>query len=289
MKNKKNAKHFSDITDFSKKELNEVLALSFEIKKTPQKFENSLKGKSLLMWFEKPSLRTRLSFEIGMTQLGGHAVYLDVKTTHKSKADLKDEVKCMARYADIIMARVFEQRTVDEMTKNSDVPVINGLSDLYHPCQALADVMTIQEFVKKDAVVAFIGDGNNVCNSLINACKMLGMRIQVSTPLAYKPKTEPDFWSADPKEAVKGADVVYTDTWISMGHDLQAEKRMDDFKNYQVNKALIGNKFFMHCLPAIRGKEVTDEVIDSEKSLVYDQAENRMHAQKALIVTLLKA
>lgn len=285
---KKTARHLPEITSFSKKEFEEVLTLAFDMKKNPKKYADSLYGKSLLMWFEKPSLRTRLSFEIGMTSLGGHAVYLDVRTTHKSKADLKDEVNCMARYADIIMARVFEQQTIDEMIKNSRVPVINALSNLYHPCQAAADIMTIQEYVGKNAVVSYVGDGNNVCNSLINACKLIGLRIQVATPKDYKPKVSPDLWADDPKKAVAGSNVVYTDTWVSMGDEAEAEKRINAFKGYQVNKALIGKRYFLHCLPAIRGKEVTNEVIDSKKSLVYEQAENRMHVQKAIIYALLK-
>jgi ornithine carbamoyltransferase len=285
--NMQTLKHLPDITSFSEQELKQVLKLAFEMKKNPAKYAGSLNGKSLVMWFEKPSLRTRLSFEIGMAQLGGHAVYLDVKTTHKGKAVLKDEMKCMSRYADIMMARVFEHATIEEMMACLDVPLINGLSDLSHPCQALADVMTIQEFVKKDAVVAYLGDGNNVCNSLISACRMLGMKIKVATPKAYPPKTKPDFWSPDPEEAVKGADVVYTDTWVSMGDEADTEKRIKALLPYQVNKKLLGDCFFMHCLPAIRGKEVTDEVMDSGRSLVYEQAENRLHAQKAVLLTLL--
>lgn len=281
----KQIKHLPEISSFSKEQFERVLKLAFEMKKDPKKFEDALKRKTLVMWFEKPSLRTRLSFEAGMTQLGGHAIYLDPSTTHKGKADIKDEVKCLARFADILMARVYDHHTITQMIEAADIPVINGLSDLYHPCQSVADVMTVYEFTgKKNPTVAYVGDGNNVCNSLINACKILGIKINVATPEAMKPQAEPDFWTVDPKEAVADADVVYTDIWVSMGEEGKDTKVLEP---YQVNKQLIGDKFFMHCLPAVRGSEVTDEVMDSPKSLVFDQAENRMHAQKAIMVELL--
>ncbi|HEX5797434.1 MAG TPA: ornithine carbamoyltransferase [Candidatus Saccharimonadales bacterium] len=280
----KDAKNLPEISAFSKIQFERVLKLAFEMKKNPDKFADALKQKTLVMWFEKSSLRTRLSFETGMTQLGGHAIYLDLNTTHKGKADIKDEVKCLSRFADILMARVYDHGTIEQMVKAADIPVINGLSDLYHPCQAVADVMTVYEFAGKEPVVSYVGDGNNVCNSLINACKILGIRINVATPKNMKPAAEPDLWTTDPEEAVADADVVYTDTWISMGED---GKDITSLKPYQVNKKLIGDRYFMHCLPAVRGQEVTDEVMDSKKSLIYDQAENRMHAQKAIMVELL--
>jgi ornithine carbamoyltransferase len=278
-------KHLPEISAFSAGKLQKVLDLAFEMKKNPAKFEDTLNKKTLVMWFEKPSLRTRLSFETGMTQLGGHAIYLDVSTTHKGKADIGDEVKCLSRYADIMMARVYEHKTIEKMIESSNIPVINALCDLYHPCQAVADIMTVYEFVGKNTVISYVGDGNNVCNSLITACKILGLRVQVATPEKFKPAAEPDLWSADPFEAVANADVVYTDTWVSMGDD--KDKNVDAFKNFQVNKQLIKDKYFMHCLPAVRGQEVTDEVTDSPKSLVFDQAENRLHAQKAIMLELL--
>lgn len=278
-------KHLPEISAFSASELQKVLDLAFEMKKNPKKYEDKLNKKTLVMWFEKASLRTRLSFETGMTQLGGHAIYLDVGTTHKNKADIGDEVKCLARYADIIMARVYDHGTIEKMIENSDIPVINALCNLYHPCQAVADIMTIYEFVGKDAVVSYIGDGNNVCNSLITACKILGLRIQVATPEGFEPSAKPDLYTNDPQEAADGADVIYTDTWVSMGEG--KDKDISVFKEFQVNKQLIKDKYFMHCLPAVRGQEVTDEVIDSPKSLVFDQAENRLHAQKAIMLELL--
>ncbi|HEX5455811.1 MAG TPA: ornithine carbamoyltransferase [Candidatus Saccharimonadales bacterium] len=281
----KDMKNLPEISSFSKEQLEKVLDMAMDLKKNPDKYADALKQKTLVMWFEKPSLRTRLSFETGMTQLGGHAIYLDTGTTHKGKADLKDEIKCLSRFADILMARVYEHRTIEDMVEAADVPVINGLSDLYHPCQAVADVMTVYEFAGKDAVVAYVGDGNNVCNSLINACKILGIKINVATPENMKPQTEPDFWTADPKEAVADADVVYTDIWVSMGES--DNKDTKNLEKYQVNEELLGDRYFMHCLPAVRGKEVTDVVMDSKKSLVFDQAENRMHAQKAIMLELL--
>lgn len=279
-----NIKNLPEISSFSKEEFERVLKLALDMKKHPEKYHEALKQKTLVMWFEKPSLRTRLSFETGMTQLGGHAIYLDTSTTHKGKADLKDEVKCLSRFADILMARVYEHQTIQDMIEAADIPVINGLSDLYHPCQAVADLMTIFEFVGDNPTVAYVGDGNNVCNSLINACKILGVKINVATPENMKPEVEPDLWTSDPKQAVADADVIYTDTWVSMG---ETDKDVSSLEPYQVNKQLIGDRYFMHCLPAIRGQEVTDEVMDSDKSLVFDQAENRMHAQKAIIMELM--
>lgn len=280
-------KHLPNLLCFSKKDLLQIIKLGVDIKKNPANYSNALKGKTLVMWFEKPSLRTRISFEAGMTQLGGHAIYLDVSTMH-NKAKIKDEVKCLCRYCDIMMARVYDHNTINGMMEASSVPVINGLSNLYHPCQALADIMTIFEHMGKDAVIAYVGDGNNVCNSLVNAANIFGMKIKVATPAEYKPLSKPEYWTSDPREAVRDADVVYTDTWVSMGQESEKETKIKKLKEYQVNKKLIGERYFMHCLPATRGSEVTDEVIDSKKSLVYDQAENRLHIQKAIMIALLK-
>ena len=280
----KRLKHLPEVSSLSKDRLEKILELAFELKRHPEKYSDSLKQKTLLMWFEKPSVRTRLSFETGMTQLGGHAIYMDARTSHGSKASIKDEIKVASRYADIIMARVYDHKTITDMMAASEVPVINGLCNLYHPCQAIADVMTIREFVGPDAQVCYVGDGNNVCNSLVTACKLLGLHIAVATPASMKPLATPDVWTADPRQAAKDADVVYTDVWVSMGEEGKQSKALEA---YQVNKQLLGGAYFMHCLPAIRGKEVTDEVMDSKKSLVFDQAENRMHAQKAIMLELL--
>jgi ornithine carbamoyltransferase len=281
-------KHIESIGSLSRDEIFGVFELAFKIKKEPQKYSDLLKGKTMALWFEKPSLRTRASFEAGMTQLGGHAIYLDKKTLH-SKAEVADEIKCLDKYVDIIVSRVFSQETILEMCESSRVPVINALSDKYHPCQALADLMTIYETFKdpQAITIAYVGDGNNVCNSLIAVSKKVEIKINVATPRELKPIEEPSFWSEDPKEAVKDASVVYTDTWVSMGFEEKKDELEAMLSPYQVNKSLIGDKYFMHCLPAIRGKEVTDEVIDSQKSLVFQQAENRLHVQKALILKVL--
>ena len=282
-------KHMPNLLDFSKQELKEIIDLGIDIKKEPEKYRDSMKDKTLVMWFEKSSLRTRVSFETGATRLGGHAIYLDASTTHTKKANLSDEVKCLSRYADIMMARVFDHETIATFQEASSVPIINALCDKFHPCQALADMMTIFETIKnpEDATIAYIGDGNNVCNSLIIAAKTLGIKINVAAPKSLEPDYVPDFLTENPQEAVSNADFVYTDTWVSMGDEEKKEKKMHALKEFQVNETLLGNRFFMHCLPAIRGQEVTDKVMESEKSLVYEQAENRMHIQKAIMLTLL--
>jgi len=281
-------KHMPNLNNFSKKEIEEIINLGIEVKKNPKKYYEKLKNKTMAMWFEKSSLRTRVSFESGMAQLGGHAIYLDTSTTHK-KANIQDEVKCLSKYSDIIIARVYDFETIKQMQQASDVPVINALCNQFHPCQALADLMTVFETAKGPykATIAYVGDGNNVCNSLITASKKLGIKINVATPKDYKPKNQPDLWTESPEEAVKDADFVYTDTWVSMGDGDKKKEKLSKLKNYQVNKELIQDKYFMHCLPAIRNQEVTDEVIDSEKSLVFQQAENRMHVQKAIVLILL--
>jgi len=280
-------KHLPNLSDYPGEEIKEIINLAIAIKKDPDKFASALFGKTLLMWFEKPSLRTRVSFEAGMTQLGGHAIYLDTSTTHK-KAMLKDEIKCLSKYADIIMARVFDHSTIKEFVKNSDVPVINALCNNFHPCQALADMMTIFEVKGSfDTTLAYVGDGNNVCNSLIIAGKKLGVNIKVATPSSLKPDHEPYLYDINPKIAVKDAEFVYTDTWVSMGNELEKKNLITKLKPYQVNSSLLGEKYFMHCLPAYPGNEVDEEVIDSQNSLVFQQAGNRLHVQKAIMLKLL--
>lgn len=283
-------KHLPELSGFSKQELVDIIKLGIAIKKNPEKYSKKLAQKTMAMWFEKPSLRTRVSFEAAMTQLGGHAIYIDTSTTH-SKAKIEDEIKCLSRYADIIVARVFEHSTIIKMQESSNVPVINALCNKHHPCQALADMMTLFEVFKEPSgkTIAYVGDGNNVCNSLIQASKKLGIKINVATPAELKPAFSPDFWTENPYEAVKEADVVYTDTWVSMGEEGMKDEKLKKLKNYQVGMKLLGNRYFMHCLPAVRGQEVTDEVIDSNKSLVYQQAENRLHVQKAIILKLLSS
>jgi len=295
-------KHLLGIKDLKKQEIEEIIALGLEVKKRPEIYFTSLHNKSLAMIFQKTSTRTRVSFEVAMTQLGGHAQYLDWRTTNFTLGDISDEIKCISRYVDIIMARVYKHRDVAIMAKSSSVPVINGLSDLEHPCQILGDLLTIKERFGNfmGVKVAYVGDGNNVCNSLIIGCAKLGIPISVSTPLNYQPdkfalligrKLKKLFLTDNPYKAVKGANVVYTDTWVSMGDEAEKEKRLKAFLPYQVNKRLMkaaSHPCFMHCLPVHRGCEVTSDVLDSKESIVYDQAENRLPIQKAIILTLLQ-
>lgn len=277
------------LKDWKKEDILYIIDKAIAIKKNPRKYFGVLKGKTLAMLFEKASTRTRISFEAGMTQLGGHAIFIDWETTQLGKADLKDEIQCIDRYVDIIMARVYNHEDIEKMAKYAEKPVINALSDKYHPCQILGDLVTIKEKLGKlDGLkLAYVGDGNNVCNSLIIGCKKVGIKIAVATPKGYGPLEKPDLLTNNPKEAVKDADVVYTDTWISMGQEEEKKKRMKIFPPYQVNKKLLGKALFMHCLPAYRGYEVTDDVLDSKQSIVFEQAENRLHAQKAIILKLM--
>jgi ornithine carbamoyltransferase len=267
-----------------------------------------LKGKTLAMIFEKPSTRTRVSFEVGMWQLGGYALYLSAGDLQLGRGEtIADTAQVLSRYVDGIMARVFAHQTILDLIKYSRVPVINGLSDFTHPCQGLADFFTIYE--KKGRLsglkLAYVGDGNNVAHSLLYGCSKLGISMAVACPKGYEPDPEVVSKSReeakksgcevrvtkDPKEAVKGADIVYTDVWASMGKEKEHEKRVRIFKPYQVNGKLVKEAeedyIFMHCLPAHRGQEVTDEVADSENSVIFDQAENRLHTQKALLALIL--
>lgn len=281
--------HLLTLKNWSKEDIIHIIDEAILIKEDPEKYYKVLKGKTLAMLFEKKSTRTRVSFESGMTQLGGHALFIDWKTTQLGKADLKDEIKCIDRYVDIIMARVYKHKDIEIMAKYAEKPVINALSDKYHPCQILADLMTIKEKFGNfnNLKLAYVGDGNNVCNSLIIGCKKLGIKINVATPKGYEPKEKSDLLTNDPKKAAKDANILYTDTWISMGQEEEKKKRLKIFPPYQVNKKLLGKALFMHCLPACRGYEVTDDVIDSKQSIVFDQAENRLHAQKAVILKLM--
>lgn len=291
-------KHLRTLHDLSDAELKGILDLAQKVKKNPARYRTKLSGKSVALLFEKTSTRTRTSFDVGIAQLGGHSITLDWKSTQLGKASLKDEIRCIARYVDIIAARVYAQSTIDEMAKFAKKPVINMLSDTYHPCQALGDLLTIIEHVKnpKKAKIVYIGGGNNVCNSLIIATMKMGWRLTVSTPKGYGPdakvvraaiKKGTLTIEHDPTKACDGADVVYTDTWVSMGQEKQRTARLAALKDYQVNKRLIGKALFMHCLPAFRGEEVTDGVMDGPRSIVFDQAENRLHAQKALLMKIL--
>lgn len=268
-----------------------------------------LRQRTLGLIFEKASTRTRVSFEVAMTQLGGHAVYLDWKSSQLGRGEsLKDTARVLGRYLDCIVVRARSHRDVVELASHSAVPVINGLSDLEHPCQALADLFTIRERAKgfRGVKLAYVGDGNNVCNSLLLGSAMVGMDMAVATPKGYEPPGDVMARAEglagrtgsrvellrDPGRAVKGADFIYTDVWVSMGQEKEEAERMRAFQDFQVNRKLVeraGNPCIMHCLPAHRGLEITDEVLDGERSIVLDQAENRLHVQKALLVYLLKS
>lgn len=304
------AKHLLSMQDLSPGEIEAILDMAAELKEKLRKGESHelLHGKTLGMIFAKPSTRTRVSFEAALTQLGGHAIYLGMGDLQLGRGEtIADTSRTLSRYVDAIMARLFGHEDIVELARNSSVPVINGLTNLHHPCQTLGDLLTIREHKGKlkGLKVAWVGDGNNVCNSLLLGCTLVGMDISAACPRGYEPpadivkqaranakksgaKVE---LTTDPKKAVGGADVVYTDVWISMGQEKEAKKRMRAFKGYQVNAQLLKgakpDSIVMHCLPAHRGQEITDEVIDGPRSVVWDQAENRLHAQKALLVSLL--
>lgn len=296
--------------NLSREEIEIILKTSERLKKQLLRKEEHplLKGKTLAMIFEKPSTRTRVSFEVGMWQLGGYALYLNANDLQLGRGEtLADTARTLSRYVQGIMARVFAHQTILELVKYSTVPVINGLSDLTHPCQGLADLFTIYE--KKGRLsglkLAYVGDGNNVAHSLLYGCSKVGMDITLASPKGYEPNPEVVSRAKkegkrngshveiteDPKEAVRDADVVYTDVWASMGKEKEHEKRVKIFKPYQVNRRLIKEAkkdyVFMHCLPAHRGEEVTDEVADSKNSVIFDQAENRLHTQKAIMALIM--
>jgi ornithine carbamoyltransferase len=270
--------------------------------------EKPLKDQKLAMIFQKSSTRTRVSFEVGMYELGGTALFLSTNDIQLGRGEpIKDTAKVLSRFVDAIMIRAIEHDDVIELRDEADVPIINGLTNLEHPCQALADMLTVKEHKGGfDGKFVYVGDGNNVCNSLLLICGCLGMDMAVACPDEYKPNAEivakakryaaknnsTITITSDVKAAVSGADVIYTDVWVSMGDEAEAEKRRADFKEYQVSQELIeladDEVIFMHCLPAIRGEEVSAEVIDGPHSVVYDQAENRMHAQKGVLYYFLK-
>jgi ornithine carbamoyltransferase len=301
-------KHFLSVSTCSSEELYELLTLSTELKKLYKSGGQDLscQGKTLAMLFEKPSLRTRVSFEVAMVQLGGHALYIkpeDIGGIGK-REPIKDMARVFSRYVNAIMARTFEHEKVTELAKWSSVPVINALTDWSHPCQAMADVMTIQEHCGdlKGKKIAFIGDGNNVARSLAFACAKLGMKLAIASPPGYELDREsivkangiaPDAVSQnhDPKQAVRDADVIYTDTWVSMGQEDEKAKRQADFAAFVVDDKLVKlapkNVKIMHCLPAYRGFEITDEVCESANSVIFDEAENRLHFQRALLKKLI--
>jgi ornithine carbamoyltransferase len=299
---------FVSTRDFGPAGVEAVLHLAGIMKSRPADFRKALAGKQVVMFFEKPSLRTRLTFETGMGSMGGNAYFVD--QTH-SRLDAREKLSDIAhnleRWVDGIILRTFAQETIEGMAEHASVPVINALSDLEHPCQALADYFTLQNHFGdlKRLCVAYVGDGNNVAHSLLLTAACLGSNIRIATPKGYAPNAEivrdarmiakqtgaVITLLSDPHEAVAGVDAVYTDAWASMGQEHEAEKRAEIFPPYQLNQALAAaaapHAVFMHCLPARRGEEITDEVIDSERSVVFDQAENRLHVQKAILYLLL--
>jgi ornithine carbamoyltransferase len=294
----------SDLS-LSSSELLSVLTLAAEMKSNPARYSQTLRGQNLALLFEKPSLRTRFTFEIAAKQLGGDAVF--AQGPIGGREPVKDIARNLERWTNGIVARTFSQQTVDELAEWAGVPVINALSDLYHPCQALADMQTIRECFGRwrGVKLAYVGDGNNVAHSLMLTGARLGMDVMVATPAGYEPNAEilrtAQELAAEagasvqhctsPTEAVAGAHAIYTDVWASMGQENEAEERKSVFASYQVNENLLGkarpDAVFLHCLPAHRGEEVTDGVMESRSSVVFQQSENRLHAQKALLARLL--
>ncbi len=300
---------FLTIKDFSSQQIRHFLELARQIKGSPTAYAGALKGKALAMIFEKPSLRTRVTFDVGIHQLGGFSVYLSPAEINLGKREsVYDVAKNLERMVQGIMIRTFAHEIVEKMAEYANVPIINGLTDYSHPCQAMADYLTVLEIKGKIAglKVAFIGDGNNVAHSLMFAGAQLGAHVWVATPKGYEPDPNALKWAQkraletggsctvtnDANAAASGADVIYTDVWASMGQEAEAEQRHKIFLPYQVNGTLFGrakdDAIFMHCLPAHRGSEVTDEVIDSPRSVVFQEAENRLHAQKAIMLELMK-
>jgi len=300
--------HLLTLKDWSSKEVRELIDSSLEIKRNPEDYEFALEGKSLAMIFQKTSTRTRLSFEVGMTQLGGHAVYMDWLTTNLVLADLRDEARSISGYVDGILARVLKNSDLQVMAEASRVPVINGCDEKYHPCQIIADLVTVKE--KKGRLeglkVAYIGVHNNVCNSLIVGCTKAGVRIVTVTPLVNEATVDEELVEAakatglyensmDVKAAVEDCDVVYTDTWVDMEFFLnpkfkkEKEKRIKLMLPFQVNRKLLGdsNALIMHDMPIHRGYEIADELVESANSVIYSQSENRLYSAKAVLLKLL--
>ena len=298
------SKDLLTLDELSVGEIKKIIDLAIKLKKNNRRGKDKplLKNKTLAMIFEKPSTRTRISFDTGMYQLGGNSIYLSSNELQLSRGEsLEDTAKTMSRYVDLIMARVYDHKTLEILSKNASIPVINGLSDSFHPCQILADLMTIKEKKKKlkGLKIAWIGDGNNVCNSLIYGCAKTKIKITIATPNGFEPdmnivrkcKKYTDITiTNEPTLAVKDADIVMTDTFVSI-HTKNPEQSRKFLPKFQVNSSLMkkakNNALFMHCLPAKRTHEVSEDVIDGPQSIVWDQAENRLHVQKALMLALL--
>ncbi len=301
-------KDFLRFSDFSRKEIQALLRRSLDLKKRWKRGipDPSLRGKTLGLIFEKPSTRTRVSFEVAMVQLGGHPIYMDPGTTQIKRGEtVADSARVLSRFMDAVVLRTFAQETVEEWARWASVPVINGLTDLLHPCQIFCDLLTIVEKKGKyeGLKVAYVGDGNNMANSWINAAAKLPFHLDLACPDGYDPDAAilkrgiaeapaGVVLHRDPAEAVRDADVVYTDVWVSMGQEAEREEKMKRFQGYQVNRALIDRAkkdvLVMHCLPAHRGEEITAEVIDGPRSVIIDEAENRLHVQKAVMEILMR-
>lgn len=295
------------LEDLSGKDIMRLLKTARKLKKAPHSRNHLLRNRTMALLFQKPSNRTRISFEVAAVHLGGYVLYLSPREIKMGEREpVKDVARVVSRYVDCVVARVFSHDDIKTFARHSDVPVINGLSDMAHPCQALSDLFTMMEKKPRlrKTTLAYVGDGNNVLNSLLMACAKTGVNIKAATPRGYEPDGDvlrkarveaADTRSVveitnDPVEAVKGADFVYTDVWTSMGQEVEQDKRLSDFEGFQINETLIkkaGNDpMIMHCLPAHRGQEVTD-IIDGKNSIIYDQAENRLHMQKAVLTHLM--
>ena len=296
-------RHFLSLADWSTDEIRGLLGLAAIVKKEPERYRNALAGKTLAMLFQKNSTRTRVSFEVGMFQLGGHALFLSGSVMQLGRGEtVPDTARVLSRYVDGIMARVYAHADVEALTEGS-VPIINGLSDKLHPCQVLADLQVIEEHKGRldGLTLAYVGDGNNMAHSLINGCTKVGMAVRIATPEGYEPDVEIVEAARkaggsvevmrDAGAAVDGVDAVYTDVWASMGQEEEHAARVKLFADYQVNEELFAraakDAVFLHCLPAHRGEEVTDGVVDHPRSIVFDEAENRLHAQKAVMLHLM--
>jgi len=299
-------KDFLSLSDWSLEDLESIFSLTRELKQkqkedTPHQL---LKGQTLGMIFEKSSTRTRVSFEVGMFQLGGHALFLHSGTTQMGRGEpIKDTARVMAGYCDGVMARTYSHAALEEFAENSYIPVINGLSDLYHPCQLVADMFTVTEHKEdyRKLKYCWIGDGNNMANSWINAAALTGFELRIATPKGYEPDGDivaeakksgaKILLTNDPREAAEGVDVLNTDVWASMGHEEEQQERIKAFSGFQINSELLKladpEAVVMHCLPAHRDEEITDEVVEGEQSIIFQEAENRLHVQKAILATLM--
>ncbi len=301
-------RHFLSLKDYTKEEILEIIEVGLQIKKETKNriFKPYLKNINLAMIFEKSSTRTRVSFETGIYQLGGNGLFLSSKEIQLGRGEpIKDTARVISRMVDMVMIRTFEQERLEEFANYSKVPVINGLTDKYHPVQLLADYMTMIELKKDKGVCAYIGDGNNMAHSWMILASKLGLELRVATPKNYRPQDDvvdmsrefakkskaKIIYTDNPKEAIKGADVVITDTWISMGQEEQKEVRIKDFSGYTIDKDMMSlakdDAILLHCLPAYRGYEITDEVLEQFEDVIFTEAENRLHSQKGLMVWLM--